>query len=121
VAIAKSSKLYRANAMRSAPAHLIAALRQTYDNRGPNAFDEDAAKVFHVIGWDNLQRICAALADPADHRRAAEKAYGCGLADQAQFIRAFRRGYGMTPVEYRAAMLSAEMPHAKARDRIRRG
>ena len=46
---------------RSAPAHLIGALRQAYDNRGPNAFDEDAAKVFHVIGWDNLQRICARL------------------------------------------------------------
>jgi AraC-like DNA-binding protein len=61
-----------------------------------------------------LQRLCAALADPADHRRAAEKAYACGFADQAQFIRAFRRAYGMTPVEYRAAMLGAEMrtPHS---------
>jgi AraC-like DNA-binding protein len=68
-----------------------------------------------------LQRICAALADPADHRRTAQKAYACGFADQAQFIRAFRRGYGMTPVEYRAAVLSAEMPQVRARDRIRSG
>lgn len=56
-----------------------------------------------------LQRLRAALADPADHRRVAEKAYACGFADQAQFIRAFRRAYGMTPVEYRAAMLDAAM------------
>jgi AraC-like DNA-binding protein len=56
-----------------------------------------------------LQRLCAALANPADHRRAAEKAYACGFVDQAQVIRAFRRAYGMTPVQYRAAMLGAEM------------
>jgi AraC-like DNA-binding protein len=82
---------------------------------------EASGGVAAFIRGRRLQRICAALADPADHRRAAEKAYACGLADQAQFIRAFRRGYGMTPVEYRAAMLSAEMPHVRARDRIRRG
>jgi hypothetical protein len=29
---------------------VLRTLRQTYDHRGPNAFDEDAAKVFHVIG-----------------------------------------------------------------------
>jgi AraC-like DNA-binding protein len=54
-----------------------------------------------------LQRLCAALADPADHRRIAEKAYASGFADPVQLVRAFRRVYGMTPVEYRAAMLEA--------------
>ena len=28
----------------------LRTLRHTYDRRGPNAFDEDATKVFHVIG-----------------------------------------------------------------------
>lgn len=56
-----------------------------------------------------LQRLRAALADPADHRRIAEKAYACGFSDHTQFIRAFRRVYGMTPVEYRAAMLGTAM------------
>jgi AraC-like DNA-binding protein len=54
-----------------------------------------------------LRRLCAALADPADRRRAGEMAFACGFADQAQLNRVFRRGYGMTPVEYRAAMLGA--------------
>jgi hypothetical protein len=29
----------------------LRTLRQTYDHRGPSAFDEDATKIFHVIGW----------------------------------------------------------------------
>jgi AraC-like DNA-binding protein len=62
-----------------------------------------------VIRDRRLQRLCAALADPTDHRRVAEKAYACGFVDQTQFIRAFRRAYGMTPVEYRTAMLAAAM------------
>jgi hypothetical protein len=36
---------------------LLRTLRQTYDHRGPNAFDEDATKVFHVIGWIIVQ-VC---------------------------------------------------------------
>jgi AraC-like DNA-binding protein len=56
-----------------------------------------------------LYRMCAALADPADYRRIAEKAYASGFTDQVQLVRAFRRAYGMTPVEYRAAMLDAGM------------
>jgi len=51
---------------------------------------------------------------PADHRRIAEKAYACGFADQAQCVRAFRRFYGMTPVEYRAAVLDAGMRNPRA-------
>jgi AraC-like DNA-binding protein len=56
-----------------------------------------------------LQRLSGALADPADHRRAAEKAYACGFADQAQCSRAFRRAYGMTPMVYRATILGLSL------------
>ena len=61
-----------------------------------------------------LRRLRATLADPDDHRRIAEKAYACGFADQAQCVRSFRRAYGMTPVEYRAAMLDAGMRTPRA-------
>jgi hypothetical protein len=36
---------------------VLRTLRQTYDRRGPNAFDEDAAKVFHVIG-SIIAQVC---------------------------------------------------------------
>jgi hypothetical protein len=36
---------------------LLRTLRQTYDHRGPDAFDEDATKVFHVIGWI-ISQVC---------------------------------------------------------------
>ena len=62
-----------------------------------------------VLIRDRLRRLRAALADQADHRRVAEKAYACGFADPAQIIRAFRRAFGMTPADYRAAMLGAAM------------
>jgi len=61
-----------------------------------------------------LQRMRAALADPADHRRISEKAYASGFADPVHLVRAFRRAYGMTPVEYRAAMLGAGMRRPRA-------
>lgn len=67
---------------------------------------EPSGGVAAIIRDRRLQRLCAALADPADPRRATEKAYACGFVDQSQFIGAFRRAYGMTPVEYRAAMLA---------------
>jgi AraC-like DNA-binding protein len=79
---------------------------------------EPSGGVAAFIRDQRLRRLCAALADPADHRRIAEKADACGFADRAHFIRAFRRACGMTPVEYRAAMLGAQMLHAGARDRI---
>jgi AraC-like DNA-binding protein len=53
-----------------------------------------------------LRRLCAALADAADQRRITEKARACGFTDQTQYSRAFRSTYGMTPMEYRAVMLS---------------
>ena len=35
----------------------LRTLRQTFDNRGPNAFGEDATKVFHAIGWI-IAQVC---------------------------------------------------------------
>jgi AraC-like DNA-binding protein len=63
-----------------------------------------------------LQRMCAALADPADHRRIAEKGYASGFPDPVQLVRAFRRAYGMTPAEYRAIMLDAGTRTSRERD-----
>jgi AraC-like DNA-binding protein len=70
---------------------------------------EPGGGVAAFIRTRRLQRLCVALADPADHRRISDKAYACGFGDQAQLIRAFRRAYGMAPSEYRAAMLGAGM------------
>jgi predicted ArsR family transcriptional regulator len=36
---------------------VLKTLSQTYDNSGPDAFDEDAAKVFHVIG-SIIAQVC---------------------------------------------------------------
>jgi predicted ArsR family transcriptional regulator len=36
---------------------LLRTLRQTYDHRGPDAFDEDATKVFQVIG-SIIAQVC---------------------------------------------------------------
>jgi hypothetical protein len=35
----------------------LSVLRKTYDHHGPTAFDEDATKVFHVIGWI-IAKVC---------------------------------------------------------------
>ena len=55
--------------------------------------------------WIRDQRLAAAEADltnPTDSRSIGEIAYGRGFADQAQFSRAFRARYGVTPKEARA-------------------
>jgi len=65
--------------------------------------------VADFIRQRRLQRMCAALADPADRRLIAEKAYASGFTDPAQLVRVFRRAYGMTPTEYRATMLKTGM------------
>lgn len=57
-------------------------------------------------------RLCVALANATDHRRTAERAHACGFTDQTQLTRIFRRAHGMTPLEYRAAMLDAENRNA---------
>lgn len=55
--------------------------------------------------WIRDQRLAAAqedLANAADTRNIGEIAYARGFADQAQFSRAFRARYGVTPKEVRA-------------------
>ncbi|MGV8986980.1 MAG: AraC family transcriptional regulator [Cypionkella sp.] len=54
--------------------------------------------------WIRDQRLAAAqadLANPADRRSIGEIAYARGFTDQAQFSRAFRARYAMTPKEAR--------------------
>jgi hypothetical protein len=36
---------------------IIKTLRQTYDHGGPSAFDDDATRLFHAIGW-MIARVC---------------------------------------------------------------
>ncbi|MDZ4311756.1 MAG: AraC family transcriptional regulator [Cypionkella sp.] len=55
--------------------------------------------------WIRDQRLAAAredLTNPRDKRAIGEIAYARGFADQAQFSRAFRQRYGITPKEARA-------------------
>ena len=55
--------------------------------------------------WIRDQRLAAAredLGNPRDKRAIGEIAYARGFADQAQFSRAFRQRYGITPKEARA-------------------
>ena len=55
--------------------------------------------------WIRDQRLAAAredLGNPRDKRAIGEIAYARGFADQAQFSRAFRQCYGITPKEARA-------------------
>lgn len=55
--------------------------------------------------WIRDRRLQAAqedLANPADARSIGEIAYARGFADQAQFSRAFRARFGLTPKEQRA-------------------
>jgi AraC-like DNA-binding protein len=57
--------------------------------------------------WIRDQRLAAAqadLANPADKRSIGEIAYTRGFTDQAQFSRAFRARYGMTPKEARVGL-----------------
>jgi len=54
--------------------------------------------------WIRDQRLAAAredLGNPRDKRAIGEIAYARGFADQAQFSRAFRARYGITPKEAR--------------------
>ena len=57
--------------------------------------------------WIRDQRLAAAMEDlrnPADPRSIGEIAYARGFTDQAQFSRAFRTRYGITPKEARSAL-----------------
>jgi AraC-like DNA-binding protein len=56
--------------------------------------------------WIREQRLdssAAALRDASNHQSLAEIAYAKGFSDQAQFSRAFRSRFGLTPKDYRLA------------------
>jgi hypothetical protein len=57
----------------------LKTLRRTYDNRGPNAFDEDATMVFHVIGWI-IAQVCGRerLVEAMERLKAAISMEGIG-------------------------------------------
>jgi hypothetical protein len=57
----------------------LRTLRQTYDHRGPDAFGEDATKVFHVIGWI-IAQICGRerLIEAMERLKAAVNVEGIG-------------------------------------------
>jgi predicted ArsR family transcriptional regulator len=61
---------------------VLRSLRQTYDHRGPNAFDEDATKVFHVMGWI-IAQVCGRerLAESMKRLEAALNMEGVGEPD----------------------------------------
>ncbi|MFM2281258.1 MAG: hypothetical protein RLZZ444_3489, partial [Pseudomonadota bacterium] len=54
--------------------------------------------------WVRDQRLMAcrsALADPSNRQTVAEIAYRFGFSDHAQFSRAFKAHYSITPKEFR--------------------
>lgn len=58
-----------------------------------------------VSQWVRDQRLAACrqdLSDPANPRTIAEIAYARGFSDQAQFSRAFRRQFGVSPKDFRS-------------------
>ncbi|WP_349436958.1 helix-turn-helix domain-containing protein [Pararhizobium sp. A13] len=59
--------------------------------------------VVHYIQHRRLLDAHAALADPADRRRILDIGEERGFADGAEFSRAFRREFGYSPSEVRAA------------------
>jgi len=57
-----------------------------------------------VSQWVRDQRLAACrqdLSDPGNSRTIAEIAYARGFSDQAQFSRAFRRQFGVSPKDFR--------------------
>jgi predicted ArsR family transcriptional regulator len=63
---------------------VLRTLRQTYDHRGPNAFDEDAGKVFQVLG-SIIAQVCGRerLAEAMETLEASLQMEGIGEAKQS--------------------------------------
>lgn len=68
---------------------------------------EGVGGVAHYVLVRRLERCRAVLENPCDRRRISEIAYAHGFVSEAHFSRAFRRRYGQTPGEVRAASESA--------------
>lgn len=70
---------------------------------------------FGVAGWLRQTRLRSAAAllasDVARHSTIASVGTMCGFRGEDQFTRAFKRLYGMTPSDFRAASASADPGH----------
>ncbi len=64
---------------------------------------EGEGGVIRYIQRHRLRAIRAALSDPADDRSIAAIAEACGFYEPSTFSRTFRREFGVTPSEVRAA------------------
>ena len=58
-------------------------------------------RISEYIRLSRLDAARAALVDPGDPRRISEIAYAHGFHSEAQFSRAIRAGFGVTPSELR--------------------
>jgi AraC-like DNA-binding protein len=71
-------------------------------------FTARGESVAHTIWLARLERAHALLVDPAHGDRfVSEIAFRCGFTGSAAFSRIFKRRYGMTPSEVRAAAMDA--------------
>ena len=88
-----------------------AAARQGVSPRYVQALFEDEGTTFSEFVRDQrLQRVHRLLADPQLlHRSISEIAFGVGSGDLSHFNRAFRRRYGKTPSDVRAAAIEPEI------------
>jgi AraC-like DNA-binding protein len=64
---------------------------------------EGEGGVIRYIHGHRLRAIHAALSNPADDRSIAAIAETCGFYEPSTFSRTFRREFGVTPSEVRAA------------------
>lgn len=64
---------------------------------------EGEGGVIRYIQGHRLRAIHAALSNPADHRSIAAIAESCGFYEPSTFSRTFRREFGATPSDVRAA------------------
>jgi len=66
------------------------------------AFEQAGMSPASFLRAERLAMASRMLADPAERRTVEQIAYASGFDDPTTFTRAFRRGFGMTPRDWRA-------------------